>query len=436
MGKPVYPSAYVEQFMHPSTYQWFTVSAIFALLASFIFADKPHEVRVTIKDEAVVAMAPYAGNGWGKYQFPLVAKGDDGHIYASFSIVPDSVLSDHGKDPVYRYDTAANSWVKVAHPQDFLFTAVTLSNGDKLVNQNVHGPAAKTLALPAKCSVAKTWRNIIHYDARDIAPIHKQWWFFARQQKGAEQWVDEAPTFTIPGETLCVREGLLMNSYFLQMLLAPPPAGAPATGATLFGVNMNRRFVDADCTKLQAYNPIEIYASTDNGHAWTLAGEIPFQPDITADPLWKQKMGFCEPWLDVLPDDSLLCVIRSMFSTPGPLYFTRSVDRGHTWSTPVAFSDDHGVKPKLLTLKNGVTVVSYGRPDVCIAVTNDPTGLTWQAPIRILPPGKDTLSDTCGYTHLVALGDHEFMLIYSDFTRLNAKGERCKTIVTKRISVK
>ena len=43
----------------------------------------------------------------------------------------------------------------------------------------------------------------------------------------------------------------------------------------------------------------------------------------------------------------------------GPLYLTRSVDQGRSWSQPVVF-DSFGKMPQLLTLDNGVTLATFG----------------------------------------------------------------------------
>lgn len=400
------------------------------------WAEPPaREVSLTIINEAVVDMSPYRLNPWGFYQFPMVVKGDDGAIYATFSTRPDSVRSHGGTSPVFRYDLAANTWTRVNKPATSLPKGIILPNGDRLVSKSVLGAEAKELKLPKKVFVAKNWRKVPFYDARDIAQFQPQWWFFARKTHDAGDWITETPVVHIPRETRQVREGLLMYPAFLQMLVGPALPGTPPvnTPTPIYGVNMDRRFLDADCTNLQSHHSILIYESLDNGHVWNLVGEIPYQPDPTADKQLERRMGFSEPWLNFMPDGSLICFIRSTFnSVNGPMYLARSADRGRTWNKPVVF-DDHGVKPKTLTLNNGVTIVSYGRPGVSIAVTRDAAGLQWQKPLPIVPPGEEWLSESCGYTSLLALGDHEFMLAYSDFNRKDAHGERCKAIVTKRI---
>ncbi|MBF0233177.1 MAG: exo-alpha-sialidase [Desulfamplus sp.] len=196
-----------------------------------------------------------------------------------------------------------------------------------------------------------------------------------------------------------------MYPFFMQILLAPVVNGGRPS---LYAVSMDRRFTDNECRNLQPFNPALVFESLDNGHSWQNVGEVAFQPDKAADPVWQKKMGFSEPWLGFAPDGSMLCFLRSWYTTPGPLYLSHSTDRGRTWSKPKVF-DDHGCKPKMITLKNGVTVATYGRPGVSITLSRDSAAKQWDKPIVIIPASKDYMNDTCGYAHLCPLGDNEFM---------------------------
>lgn len=389
--------------------------------------------------ESVVAMGAQARCQPGDFLFPLLKREDDGTIYATFNLRPDSVQAVEIENPVYRYDAASHMWSMAEGVSSHTFGEVTLPDGDKFLSRVVRGAAVETLAMPERCVPAQNWNNWKHYDARAFAGQQPQWWFFSRQPKGQSQWMDEAATVHIPGETRIVREGLLVNSWLRQMVVAPAPgkAGSPA-GGVLYGVTFDRRFTDADCTVLQAFNPIQFLESTDGGRTWTMVGEIPYQPDRDADPLWEARMGFNEPWINIMPDGSIVCFIRTLHGNRGlsPMYLARSTNRGRTWSRPRVF-DDHGVKPRTLTLGNGATIVSYGRPDVRIAVTRDPGGQEWDAPQVILPGDMKAgiIAATCGYTQMVDMADDAFMLIYSDFNRVDASGERCKAIVTRRMRI-
>ena len=403
-------------------------------LAMAVAGPDPKPVQVVMKAESIVDMRPFAKSPWGFWQFPIVARFANGRVYATFSNHADAARENHVQGPVFRYDPDKNSWTLDTTVTAFELSAVELPNGEGFMNERVAGSDAKKLKLPEKCAVATNWRAVPHYDARDIAHLQSQWWFFKRRAKGAtgaDAWQNETCTVTIPGESRCVREGMLMYPFFQQILLAPTAKGEQPA---LYAVNMDRRFTDADCRVLQPYNPALVFESLDSGHAWQNVGEITYQPDKVADRERKNRMGFAEPWLGFAPDGSMLCFLRSSFTAIGPLYLSHSTDRGRTWSTPDVL-DDHGVKPKAITLKSGITVIAYGRPGVNIALTRDPAARHWDKPITIVPASKNYMNDTCGYAHLCPLSDNEFMLIYSDFNRRNADGTRCKAIVARRIAV-
>ncbi len=83
-----------------------------------------------------------------------------------------------------------------------------------------------------------------------------------------------------------------------------------------------------------------------------------------ADPKGRDRAGFTEPAFVILQDGTFLCVLRTTDGLGhGPMYTSRSRDRGATWSTPEVIAPA-GVLPRLLTLDNGVVVLTSGRPGV------------------------------------------------------------------------
>ena len=241
---------------------WLTVSAILAAASGP--AAPATDVRIKVRDEAIVAQGTFASNSlWGVFQFPLLATADDGSVRATFSVQKDSVRSDQFGNPVFRYDPRSNVWSRAPQADERLFGAVTLTNGERLVSRYVVGVEARRLQLPKKGDVAANWRNTVHYDARSIAAQQPHWWFLDRQRKGETTWTQEQPLVNIPGESRCVREGILMYPHFLHMLAIP--GEAPASRTALVGVTMDRRYTDAACTNLESYNPIQVMESTDDG---------------------------------------------------------------------------------------------------------------------------------------------------------------------------
>jgi len=126
------------------------------------------------------------------------------------------------------------------------------------------------------------------------------------------------------------------------------------------------------------------------------------------------------------------------------MVLSRSPDMGKSWSAPEKITP-FGVYPQLLKLKNGVIVLSYGRPGVYLRFSID-NGKTWGSPITThgrKPEGLSLTeyreirySDTCGYTGLIATGPDNFLMVYSDTTYYDKKGHLRKQIIVREIDVK
>ena len=95
-----------------------------------------------------------------------------------------------------------------------------------------------------------------------------------------------------------------------------------------------------------------------------------------------------------------------------------------------------GVEPELLTLENGVTVVSYGRPGVELRFSCDGNGEKWTKPYVVQRGiGIACRATTCGYTKLFATGSDRFLIIYSDFDHKDAEGNLRKAIKAREVRV-
>jgi hypothetical protein len=152
------------------------------------------------------------------------------------------------------------------------------------------------------------------------------------------------------------------------------------------------------------------YVSRDLGKHWEKVGQILYEE---AD---ERREGFAEPAMELLQDGRLFGVLRTTDGNGvGPMYRVWSRDGGVTWTKPEAFTET-GVLPRLLQLKNGVLVMSSGRPGVDLRFSRD-GGRTWTVARELVPVpdrGKPQM-DSCGYTSLVALGRDRFLITYSWF---------------------
>jgi len=173
--------------------------------------------------------------------------------------------------------------------------------------------------------------------------------------------------------------------------------------------------------------------SEDFGHTFRYVSDINYQPDPFGDRLWDKRYGYTEPDLTFLPDGNAMALMRTTDGHGvGPMYAAYSSDDCATWSKPEIF-DDLGVFPALLTLNNGVTLATYGRPGLYLRATADPAGRKWDDRVELVAPTPVFQQDTCAYTGMIAVDDNTAYLVYSDFQRPNAKGTPVKTIMGRTI---
>lgn len=170
-----------------------------------------------------------------------------------------------------------------------------------------------------------------------------------------------------------------------------------------------------------------VFASEDCGRTWDLTAQI-----TPGEECPEVMEGYCEPKMIQMPDGSFLMLMRS--GENNPMYVTRSED-GYTWTTPEIF-DDIGVYPQLARFDGGVTIATYGRPYLRVAVTDDPSGATWEEPFEIPLAGSNNgYGQSCFYTGLLRLSEDTILMIYSNFSYPNRNGVGVRTILTRTITV-
>lgn len=148
-----------------------------------------------------------------------------------------------------------------------------------------------------------------------------------------------------------------------------------------------------------AYRVVFCVRSPDQGSTWAApatAAEVP------------GKL-FEEPALAVLPDQSLLMLLRE--SVTGRLHRTRSADGGRTWETP-ADTGITGCPPHLLVLPDGRVLCTYGYrsfPFQIRAAVSADGGMTWAREHLVI--ATDLGSQDIGYPSTVAVDDG-FLCVY------------------------
>lgn len=118
-----------------------------------------------------------------------------------------------------------------------------------------------------------------------------------------------------------------------------------------------------------------VVRSTDRGKTWHYLSTVVFDLDPGSD---RRQNGFCEPKLLVLPSGEILCFIRSggtYNATFSPLYLSRSIDGGRSWSHADEIAD-RGVWPQACRMDSGVLALAYGRTGDWLAFSID-EGYHW-----------------------------------------------------------
>ena len=210
--------------------------------------------------------------------------------------------------------------------------------------------------------------------------------------------------------------------------------GAPviAPGRTLAPFSFEGNLVEqADGTLLRiadgkfagdTYSRVGIVRSMDEGASWHYLSTV-------ADPCANPR-NFNESTLREVAPGELICVMRTDRDGPNPLYQSRSLDGGHTWSLPVELGRN-GVRPQTARLQSGVIACSYGRlsgsPSCGVRVMfSIDNGASWIQDTTI-HEGAST-----GYTALLEIRPDELLLVYDE---LGYGWSRVNSINMVRIAV-
>ena len=386
--------------------------------------------KIILGVPVVVSRAPLGLTKWGPWQFPSIQRLPDGRLQVGYNIGADSATAYGAQPGVAVSGDDGKTWTEMK-PSDPAFPWVSglmvLPNGDLLrqvvLRSRKLQDVQEKLPPPFAIWTDKLGGKVTTYLAEQM-PKDLAGYRFSRLKKGSREWVEETADVNMPGAVRAVtNDGNVLVFPWIQRIKIAPDG-------TLWGIDHSLRVVDG---ALRTPLAIVFLRSTDYGHTWNFISEIPYQPDKEADSLWDKNDGFEEPNITFLPDGSVFCLIRTSEEKAEPMYQSRSTDNGRTWSKPVVF-DDLGVWPALLTLKNGVTLASYGRPGLYLRATNDPDGRSWGGRVTVVNPGGWG-RDTCSYSDLIALDDHSALIAYSDFNYPDAAGKPRKTILVRKVTL-
>ncbi len=384
-----------------------------------------NKVQIHLGDPVIVSQGPtWDEVGWGPYQFPILSRLDDGTIVYNFNDCADSETA-YNEVPkcMISHDDGA-TWQK-ANLCDYLGKmGILLPNGERLKPVGLEQISLDKIKLPKP--IGENNRGHQVYRVADIpdGQCNKTWKFY-RTPNGSETPVMEECKMNWP---------FMAARSFQGVFVLPAPRGLMHMGpdGTLWISHYDQCVCNPENGGFVPYSSTFLFRSVDMGHTWNLVSYHLYDPDTSRDPDAYYREGYDENDIAFTPDGSIVQVVRTCSNSPS--WFFRSSDNGKSWD-PVRMFDTKGVCPRLLALKCGVTLCSYGRPGVWVRATRDPSGREWDRPYEIVPPAKEGETNSCCYTFMVATSDHTALLAYSDFTVPDASGTPRKTMLIRKITI-
>jgi len=404
-------------------------------------------MAIDMKKEIVVAQTSEENHPWGIWQFPSITRLADDLLEVTFSRTVDSASLDSAKKrhapAAYRSSDNGVTWGeadKACGSRDIC----TLRNGDMIRLEKTPAKDIPKTELPEGTPWEHGYNGV--YTIRDPRqmPVELTRQFLLRKPAGKDEWERVPATIDDPGGGIgCYdppdAEHSVVRGRRCQYILELPDGA-------LLGIFYGARL--GPDRKPYAKSQSYCLKSTDGGITWRFHG-------IIARDDHHPLAGYTEPYVTVLPDDSLLAVLRTECAKTGPMYRTRSTDGGQTWTAPEEIWP-FGVLPQLLTLDNGVTVLAFGRPGVHLLFSRAGKGETWETPIHLVvesfegtgvegegygfqkgecPKARPKQTRTSGYTSLAPDGPDSFIIAYDQFDYPNAAGKPRKTILVRKASV-
>lgn len=388
------------------------------------------EAIVHLEEPIIVSQANREEN-WGFFQFPMLFRDTSGSLIVSWQMNEDSYTA-YGKEAAGSL-MSLNGGLTWEELDSYYFprkrNRVEFSNGDFL---QVHNPIAKDISQylsfpsPAYSEAIKGYQ--FYYETEvpvDLKGVYLEHWKNDIKDTVVFHGSINDPgllRYTIDGHMPIIWWGDIKELSNKNLI------------AGVYGGN----YLNPDGKPLRS--AVTFYQSSDRGNLWKRVGIIPYQPNQESDYnsfVFDGVDGFTEPAFEILRDGTIFCVMRSGNDTP--MYKSFSYDNGYHWSIPEPFTPN-GVMPRLLRLKNGVLVLSSGRPGVQIRFCIEGNGSKWTEPVEMMPFMQNGIynkwSDTCGYTTIIpAENGVSFYIVYSDFKTKDSNGEMRKAIIFRKVSV-
>jgi len=379
-------------------------------------------VKLKIGNPVVVAHGPrYDEVGWGPYQFPSAARMDDGRIAVNFSDCPDT-MDAYGSEAAWCVSAdEGRTWTRVTDPEErrliTRMSGLKLPSGKRLRSDTQPPVKLDPELYAALKKKTNRWKPCLGMEEIPDGIIEKFKWHMAiydPETDTDEKFLADVdwPTMT----TSLATDSIVRPMPFAMAHVAPD------------GSIWQAHYWDGrnpDNGGFTNYYALYFFRSTDEGRSYKLMSWIQYVPDSYEFKDAFQVEGFCEQDFAFMPDGSVITLMRTDSRTPS--FIARSTDGAKSWSKPVIF-DKCGVLPKLLYLKCGATIASYGRPGLFVRATDDPSGQVWDDAYELMP--YDAPHTSCYYTSLLEIDERTALLFYSDWTD-GQKNICCRTVTVE-----
>lgn len=390
--------------------------------------------KVTMSDPVVVAVSAPGETRWGRHQFVSLSPYPGNRILLRFHAEEDAVNAYGSGQPTLISADGGRTWQNFQEeglPTSGLCCEVL--NGEFLAVPATKplDVAAAKLTLPKPVGEFYAYRPIHFYRADQAAPeiqayLSKQ--PAMRWTPEIKKWLPEEVSFEMRNRLIWVagghEGGLVSGTWFERSPIR--------VGHDLVFAEYRASYLAADGSVPKG-NGVTCMASHDNGRTWEQRGTIAFPDAIPGE-----VHGMMEPVLVKNALGQLVCVIRRADQNQKSMVITFSKDRGRSWETPRPMTElgNYGVMPALLQLEGGPLILSYGRPGVHLTFSWDGSGRQWDKPLTLVKGDPEKLNNkTDGYTVMLPLGKNEFLIGYTDFEHVDAKGQKRKAILVRRIQV-
>ena len=390
------------------------------------------KVKITLGEPTVVFRGKeYSKVGWGPTQFPRIEPTNHGDIAVHWNETADSLEAITDVPGFAVSEDMGKTW-RAKRESDELMGQVIMSNG-----KYFHGfPPDNVLPVdflgkytPVYTATSYWEGDMDIYNASDIKE-------FSNVIKASEYDpdTDECTYFdaTINWPNLPITSHRKLNGKITPLSLTFSYGGN--ANAIRIGDDI---YIAVSCIGLvpetgepTKYKTLSVYVfkTSDCARTWDYVSFV----EVTENALYDDPKcfdGFCEPKMNVMPDGSVIMMMRSGRNIPS--FIVRSADNCKTWSHPEYF-DSIGVWHQITTLGCGATLATYGRHGIRLRATTDPSGMEWDDPVQMALT-EDCTDCTCGYTWHYVIDDNTVLMSYSDCYYPDENGVERKTILVRTV---